>query len=147
MSLLRSIVTMSFVFGVSVAIADTPARLDNQLAELAQNAAIRRNSSPVQTFFVAECEHNDDLKCAYWPEARLLIWIADGTEDDSPAILLSEFFDLEDDVVNEQAEIGTSNYLVTEDWASQQIATANEGRMVRIRIVVADRAKLIGLPN
>lgn len=125
---------------VSIASAGDSYPLDERLSDIANDSVIRRNSSPIQTFHIARFEHSSFRWRVYWPEARLLLWVPEGSSEATIA-LISEFFDLETGVVNTQKEIGTSTYLVDGDWARGQIEAAIDGRILRVAVVVPERAE------
>jgi hypothetical protein len=84
----------------------------------------------------------------YWPEERKLLWIGDNAAEYPNALadhlpLLTEGFDLETGVVNTTEDIGTSTYLVTEEWALSQINIAMSGRVLRVPIKVPNRVEKI----
>ena len=119
--------------------------LDEGLSLLAQDVEYRRNSSPIQSFYIASESIGDFSHTVYWPEARLLILVADADD----AVLrrhlhmVVQWIDLEKDLVSTNENVGTSTYLHPEDWAADLVDTALRGRVHRVRIEVANRLEPI----
>lgn len=121
--------------------------LERGLSMLANDVALRRNNSPVQTFFIGIYEQpNYGYKWRiYWPEARMLFWVEEGDDrvvSEAP-LLVSKVFDMETGVVNTTGEIGSSTYLNDAAWAREQIKRAMSGRSFTVAVSVAKPAAAV----
>jgi len=89
------------------------------LEKLAKDASLRRNESPVQTFYnyAPKTDDENGHRYVYWPEARFLLRLPND-KDSEPTweniVLVTRFIDLENGIVTRDEDIGSSTYLELE---------------------------------
>ena len=116
--------------------------LDDGLKAIAHNPKLRTNQSPVQTFFVNECKSTIYKWYAYWPEQRVLLMVKEPVDTLKWAeelLLVSDWVNLETDLVNTEDEIGSSTYLETEDFIAQKIACSLRGYNIHFPVTIPGR--------
>jgi hypothetical protein len=106
-----------FTAGVGMGAESIKTVFDFGLEGLAKESKLRRNESPVQTFYSSKPKLSDEHRYVYWPEARFLLRLpndADGDEIWQNMIQVARFIDMETDLVTKREDIGTSTYLELE---------------------------------
>jgi hypothetical protein len=120
--------------------AATP--LQQGLQAFARDPEMRRNSSPMQSFYIAQCGDAIYRWRVYWPEARYLLLIAASKDQDAlreHLLLLTKTIDLEHDLVNSVEEVAGSTYMETEADIKQKLQCPLKGKRFLVPISVDNR--------
>jgi len=99
--------------------------------KLACDKLLRRNESPVQTFYIIKNHTSGDPEyIVYWPEARYIIYVSEPTTWDAISEV-SHWSDLEEDVVAFPSERYGSNFFQVAEEAADVIKSCMSGRRLQ----------------
>ncbi len=124
------LLTIALLAAAFVQADSLPEQFKQGLKSLVTDELILRNQSPVQTFHVGTKDEPREI-VIYWPENRMVFLCGDMDLSDSrwERLLLACNIpiDLDTDVVRSVEDIGTSNYLLTNDEIVELIRSAKGG--------------------